>query len=142
MMTTPLIVEIVISVLLVISGIFGLVGSYALVKLPDQMTRLHGPTKSATLGVGGVLLASLAYFAFVLETSSWHELLISLFLFLTAPVTGMMIAKTHMFLSWRADELPDPENGSGWATYGDGNGRSLMERNDPEEPPEPARYTP
>lgn len=113
-----LVMEIVIAALLVIGGVFGLVGSYGLVKLPDQMTRLHAPTKAATLGVGSVLLASFFWFAFFSEHISLHELLISLFLFLTAPVTGMMIAKAHMHLCWRPEELPEPGNGEVWATYG------------------------
>lgn len=119
--------EILISALLVIGGIFGLVGSYGLVKLPDQMTRLHAPTKAATLGVGGVLLASVAWFGFFGEHPSWHELLIALFLFMTAPITGLMIAKAHMHLSWRADELPDCGEDRNWATYGDSAERSLLD---------------
>lgn len=94
-----LVAEIIVSALLVLGGLFGLVGSFGLVKLPDQMTRLHGPTKAVTLGVGGVLLASLLWFAVFGGQGSWHELLITLFLFLTAPVTGLMIAKTNMHLT-------------------------------------------
>ena len=45
-----LIAEILITSCLVIGGIFGLVGSYGLLKLPDPMTRLHAPTKATTLG--------------------------------------------------------------------------------------------
>src|SRR3546814_9870970 len=48
--------EFLVSALIVLGGIFGLVGSYGLAKLPDLMTRLHSPTKSGTLGIGGVLL--------------------------------------------------------------------------------------
>lgn len=110
--------EILVSALLVIGGLFGFVGSYGLVKLPEPMTRLHAPTKAATLGVGSVLLASLLWFACFSDHASMHELLISLFLFLTAPVTGMMIAKAHMHLCWREEELPPPGNGEVWATYG------------------------
>ncbi|WP_370656162.1 Na+/H+ antiporter subunit G [Paracoccus wurundjeri] len=121
-----MIAEILISALLVIGGLFGVIGSYGLVKLPDQMTRLHAPTKAATLGVGGVLLASLAWFAFFGEHPSWHELLITLFLFVTAPITGLMIAKSHMHLSWRADELPDCGEDQNWATYGASAERSLV----------------
>ncbi|RNF33009.1 Na+/H+ antiporter subunit G [Paracoccus methylarcula] len=120
--------EILVSALLVIGGIFGLVGSYGLVKLPDQMTRLHAPTKAATLGVGGILLASVAWFGFFGEHSSWHELLIALFLFMTAPITGLMIAKAHMHLSWRAEELPDSGEDRNWATYGDSAERSLLDK--------------
>ena len=49
--------EIIVAAFLVIAGVFGFVGSYGLIKLPDPMTRLHGPTKTTTLGVGGVLIA-------------------------------------------------------------------------------------
>lgn len=119
--------EILISALLVIGGLFGLIGSFGLVKLPDQMTRLHAPTKAATLGVGGVLLASMAWFGFFGEHASWHEILIMLFLFLTAPITGLMLAKAHMHLSWDADELPDCGEDGNWATYGDSAERSLLD---------------
>ena len=80
-----MIFDLIISVFLIIAGIFGLVGSYGLVKLPDLMTRLHAPTKASTLGVGGALLASMGL-ALKQGSLSWHELLITLFLFLTAPV--------------------------------------------------------
>lgn len=131
-MTLQMFAEILVSALLVCGGLFGLIGSYGLVKLPDQMTRLHAPTKAATLGVGGVLLASMAWFAFFGDHLSWHELLITLFLFLTAPITGLMLAKAHMHMSWRPDELPDPGEDRNWATYGDSADRSLMDI-DPDE---------
>ena len=119
--------EILISAMLVIGGAFGLVGSYGLVKLPDQMTRLHAPTKAATLGVVGIMIASLLWFGFFGERASWHEFLIVLFLFLTAPITGLMIAKTNMHLTWRPDELPYPGEDMHWATFGDSADRSLMD---------------
>ena len=111
--------EILVSGLLIIGGVFGLVGSWGLIRLPDPMTRLHGPTKAATLGVGAVLIASMAHMWFAYGIVSWHEFLIALFLFLTAPVTGMFIAKAHMHLSWKPEELPPAPAGEDWATYGD-----------------------
>lgn len=110
--------EILVAALLVLGGFFGLVGSFGLLKLPDPMTRLHAPTKSATLGVGAVLTASVIWFAALNGTASWHELLIVLFLFLTAPVTGNMLAKAHMHTVWRPEDIPAPP-GQPWATYGD-----------------------
>lgn len=108
--------DIAVSVLLVTGGLFGLIGSFGLVKLPDPMTRLHAPTKSATLGVGAVLIASLVWFPSQGGPFTWHELLITLFLFLTAPVTGNMIAKANMHLSWRKRDIPAPDQGD-WATF-------------------------
>lgn len=104
--------EIVTSLLLVVGGGFGLVGAWGLVRLPDAMTRLHAPTKSATLGVGAVLIASLIWFPSQGLGQDWHELLITVFLLLTAPVTGMMLARANMALAARRGEVP-PE-GADW----------------------------
>ena len=108
--------EILISVLLVLAGIFGLVGSFGLLKLPDLMTRLHAPTKATTIGVGGVLVASMLYFLLFEGKLSWHELLITLFLFLTAPITANFIAKAHIHRELSSKDLPDTETGRDWAT--------------------------
>ena len=48
-----MLVEIVVCVFLVIGALFGLVGSFGLLKLQDTMQRLHAPTKATTLGIGG-----------------------------------------------------------------------------------------
>ena len=61
---------------------------------------------------------------------SWHELLITLFLFLTAPVTGFFIAKAHMHLGWDADELPRPAPGKNWATFAAPDQESLVDKID------------
>ena len=53
------IAEVAVSALIVAGAFFLLVGSYGLAKLPDTMRRLHGPTKSATLGIGFLLIASM-----------------------------------------------------------------------------------
>lgn len=109
--------EYLIAFFLVMAGIFGLVGSYGLLKLPDTMMRLHAPTKASSIGVGGVLLASMAHPWFFQGVLSWHELLITLFVFLTAPITANFIAKAHLHRSRMQDELPPTGTGTGWATY-------------------------
>ena len=113
------IAEIAISVLLVTAGIFGLVGSFGLIKLPDTMTRLHAPTKASTLGVGGVLLASMLYFWIMQGQLSWHEFLITMFLLLTAPITANFIAKAHLHRFGNEDEMPDTGTPRDWATFED-----------------------
>ena len=114
-----MVIEILIAAFLVISGIFGFVGSYGLIKLRTTMQRLHAPTKATTLGVGGVLIASMLYFAFFGEALSFHELLITLFLFITAPVTANFIAKTYLVRRVPASDLPESEGDYGWAIYDD-----------------------
>lgn len=113
-------IEIATSVLIIIGGVFLFVGSFGLAKLPDMMRRLHGPTKATTLGIGALLIASMIYFVLLNRTSGIHELLIALFLFLTAPVSANMIAKAHIFLNKELQEtLPPAADGSGWATLAD-----------------------
>ena len=107
--------DILIAALLVVAGAFGLVGSVGLMKLPDPLTRLHAPTKATTLGVGGVLIASMLYFWAYEGRLSWHELMITLFLFLTAPITANFIAKVHLHRSVRRSDLPEPGTGRDWA---------------------------
>ncbi len=111
--------ELLISIALVISGVFGFVGSYGLIKLKDTMQRLHAPTKATTLGVGGVLIASMIFFFAKTGQISVHELLITLFLFLTAPITANFIAKAYMARNLREDQLPDRKDEFGWSVYDD-----------------------
>lgn len=87
------VVEAIVCLLLLVGSLFTLIGAIGLARLPDFFMRLHGPTKSTTLGVGGVVLASVLYFSVHRDFASLHELLIPAFLFLTAPVSAHMLAK-------------------------------------------------
>ncbi|MEM9395670.1 MAG: Na+/H+ antiporter subunit G [Pseudomonadota bacterium] len=111
--------ELLVSLALVISGVFGFVGSYGLVKLKNTLQRLHAPTKATTLGVGGVLVASMIFFYAKTGHVSVHELLITLFLFLTAPITAYFIASAYLVRNLREDDLPKNEGDFGWSIYND-----------------------
>lgn len=125
-----MIIELLISACLVVSGVFGLVGSIGMIKLPDPMMRLHAPTKATTLGVGGSLIASMLYFEFVVGRFSFHELMITLFLFLTAPITGHFIAKTHLHLLHKPADLPPTGTERPWASYESDEERAAIEARD------------
>ena len=85
-----------VAVLVLLGATFMLIGSWGLVKLPDFFTRLHAPTKASTLGMGATLLGSLIWFSLRDGGLHIHELVISLFLFLTAPVSAYMMAKAAL----------------------------------------------
>ncbi|TWX48825.1 Na+/H+ antiporter subunit G [Colwellia hornerae] len=85
--------EWIISILLLIGGSFVLVGSIGLVKMPDFFMRLHGPTKATTLGMASLLTAAMVFFSTTQAGVSVKEILISLFLLLTAPISGYMMIK-------------------------------------------------
>jgi multicomponent K+:H+ antiporter subunit G len=105
-----MIIELVVSTFLIIGAGFAVVGSVGLARLPDFYTRLHGPTKATTLGVGGILIASSVFFSNRGDGLSLHEILITLFLFATAPVSAHLLTKaalhsrTRSISELRADE--------------------------------------
>lgn len=116
-MIVDILASVLISVFLVISGIFGLVGSIGMIKFPDLMMRLHAPTKATTLGVGGALVASMLHGYFKLGAFSFHEVMVMVFLFITAPISGLFIAKTHLHLRQKRSELPPTATDRPWASY-------------------------
>jgi len=85
-----------VAILVIAGTLFVLLGSVALVKLPDFYTRLHGPTKATTLGLGSLVLASMLFFNGIQQQLSLQQLLIALFLFISAPVTAYMLIKVAL----------------------------------------------
>ena len=83
-----------LGLLIIFGAALTLIGSFGLYKLPDFYMRLHGPTKATTLGVGAILIASMIYFSVSQESLSLHEILITLFLFITAPIGAHLMSKS------------------------------------------------
>ncbi|QLF94805.1 Na+/H+ antiporter subunit G [Pseudomonas sp. ABC1] len=100
----PFWIELLVCAFLLLGSLFALVGAIGLFRLPDFYMRLHGPTKATTLGVGSIILASIVFFGNQGEGLSLHELLITLFLFITAPVSAHMLAKAAMQQKLPVDE--------------------------------------
>jgi multicomponent K+:H+ antiporter subunit G len=101
-------VQAVLAALLVLGGLFTLIGAIGMLRFADFFMRLHAPTKTTTLGVGGVLLASLGL-SWALGGHGLHELLITLFLFVTAPVSAnlMALAALHLRVPSQAPLPPE-----------------------------------
>ncbi len=96
-MTLHPVTEWLAAALLLIGAFFLLVGAIGLVRLPDFFMRLHAPTKASTLGVGGILLASMIVSA-AQGRVGFAELLITLFVFVTAPVSANLMAQAALHL--------------------------------------------
>ncbi|MDZ4131014.1 MAG: Na+/H+ antiporter subunit G [Hydrogenophaga sp.] len=110
------VVEWTAAILIVIAAFFLMVGAIGLARLPDFYMRLHAPTKASTLGVGGVLVASMLVSA-AQGRAGVAELLITLFVFVTAPVSANLMAQAalHHKLASRApvprDAVPERREG-------------------------------
>lgn len=112
--------ELVIAALIVIGGLFGLVGSWGMLRLRDSLQRLHAPTKATTIGVGTALIASNTEM-FILEGHfAWEEVTITTFLFLTAPLSAIMLAKVHLWQNTSTLSTPKPLGGDSWGIWAKG----------------------
>lgn len=77
--------------LILIGTFFMFVAALGIVRFPDLFMRLHSNTKSATLGVGCVMLGTAIHFGELRFTV--QSLAIVLFLFLTAPVAAHLLGR-------------------------------------------------
>ena len=96
------------SIFLLIGAFFMLVGGIGMVRLPDLFMRLHAPTKSSTLGLGSFLMASILFSA-IYGRFGFAEVLITLFAFITAPVSAKLMAQAaiHLRLRSLSGEVPE-----------------------------------
>ena len=91
-----MLIEALTALLILVGATFALIGSIGLARLPDFFTRLHGPTKATTLGVGSIVVAALVHSSARSGTLSLREIAVSLFLFITAPVSAHLLAKAAL----------------------------------------------
>jgi multicomponent K+:H+ antiporter subunit G len=91
-------IEYLLGALLIAGTCFIVLGAFGLVKLGEFFKRLHAPTKASTLGVGCVLLASVGYHLLLGEDAQPRELLITAFLFITAPISAHLMSKAALAL--------------------------------------------
>ena len=107
MVDLPIWHQALIAFFLLAGAFFTLVGSIGLVRLPDYFMRMHAPTKASTLGIGGLLLASLLI-GWTRGEPGLHVVLITFFLFVTAPVSANLLAQAglHRRLPSKANDMP------------------------------------
>lgn len=91
-----------VSFLLLLGGSISLIGALGLLRLRHFYMRMHGPAITITLGIGAVLIASMVYFTVLRERLVIHELLITLFIMLTAPVVSMLLMRAAAYRDLRA----------------------------------------
>lgn len=79
--------------LLMIGALLSFLSSIGFIRFPDIYTRSHAGTKSTTLGVICILMATFLFFWIFEGYISIRILLGILFVFLTAPVAGHLICR-------------------------------------------------
>ncbi len=81
-------IELFAVVVIFIGALFGALGAFGLIRLPDVYLRSHAATKSATLGVLLVLTGVFLYLLIKDGHVSIKLLLGIIFVFITSPVAG------------------------------------------------------
>ena len=92
----------IVSMLLIVGASIVLIGALGLVRLRTFYQRIHGPAITVSLGAGSLLLASMLYFTVARSRPVVHEIIITLFVLLTAPVVSMMIMRAAVYRDLRA----------------------------------------
>lgn len=96
-MELPLWAALPAAILLIAGGALALIGAIGLVRLPHFFARMHPPSMGFTLGAGCVLIASMLVSSALLGRPVVHELLITLFVVMSAPVTAMLLVRAAIY---------------------------------------------
>lgn len=96
-MELPLWAALPATLLLIMGGLLTVIGSLGLLQLPDFYTRMHGPAMGNTLGTGCVLIASMLVSSALAGRPVIHEILITIFIVLSSPVTAMLLIRAAVY---------------------------------------------
>lgn len=106
-------VAIPVALLLCVGGALTAIGALGLLRLHNFYSRVHAPTLGTTLGLGCILIASLASSSTLEHKPVLHELLIGLFIVVTAPITTMILLRAALAEDRRKGRLPGPAQTEG-----------------------------
>lgn len=85
------IIEWIISILIIISGLLSVLAAVGVIRLPDVYTRTHAAGVSNTFGVSLLLFTTVGYFFHSGEGFNARLILAILFIYLTTPVASHFI---------------------------------------------------
>lgn len=104
-----IVVEVLVALLLVFSGVVVLSAALGLWRLPDFFLRMHAPALLTTVGTWSVTLASILHFSFGGGSVALHVWLVIVILSITGPVTTVLLARAGLFRGRQAGEdVPEP----------------------------------
>lgn len=107
METLPSWLAIPVILFLLLGSLIIVIGAFGLLRLPNFYQRIHGPAITITLGSGCILIASMIFFTGLQSRLVIHELLITAFVLLTAPVTSMLIMRAAVYRDLRAGKVDE-----------------------------------
>ena len=100
----PVWADVLIGVLLVISGFLSLTGALGLVRIREFFTRMHPLALASTLAVWCLGAALVLFFSLTYQTLVLRACLVVVFMAITVPVTVVLLARAALFRRRAAGE--------------------------------------
>jgi multicomponent K+:H+ antiporter subunit G len=101
--TLPAWIALPAALLLILGGLLAVVGSCGLLRMRNFYQRMHPATMTATLGTGCIVICSMLVSSALLGRPIIHELAITLFVVITAPVSAITLMRAAIVRT-----RPDP----------------------------------
>jgi len=101
-------IEIIVALLLVLSGLFVVISALGFLFLPSFFLRMHPPALAYTFGSWCVTLASILYFSALESRPMLHPWVIIIVLSITVPVTTLLLARAALFRGRAAGAADTP----------------------------------
>lgn len=94
--TLPPWAAIIIAFFLILGSTLTLLGNIGLCRFRSFYERLHAPTLGTSWGTCAIMLASMLMFSLLNNRPVLHELMIGVFMMVTAPVTLMLLGRAAL----------------------------------------------
>lgn len=93
----PVWAALLVAFFLLVGSVLTLLGAIGLLRFQSFYERVHAPTLGTTWGAGAILIASIICFSVLQSRLVMHEVLITIFVVVTTPVTLMLLARAALY---------------------------------------------
>ena len=105
----PFWAEVIVALLLMLSGVFVVISAIGFLRLPDFFLRMHPPALAYTFGSWCVTLAYFLYFSIRDGRPALHAFIITVLLSISVPMTTLLLARVALFRRRVAGATDTPE---------------------------------
>ncbi len=108
----PFWVQLLVSTLLVLSGLLALSGAIGILRLKQFFQRMHPPALASTLGTWSACAACIAWFSALASEPLVHTWVIPILLCVSVPITTLMLSRAALLrLREAGADVPAPLSG-------------------------------
>lgn len=126
----------IVAVLLLAGSLLALIGAFGLMRLANFFQRIHAPALGNTLGTWCTVIGSMVFFSMAGGRVVLHELMVSVFIIITAPITSILLVRAALGRDRRAQPgwEDSPEGMTDVDDEGPDHGRASIKPDDRRQP--------